>query len=122
MPSRRNFGGVMTENNETLMIESSTLSEWMSADEVCLYDVREEHEFAKSRIPGSTLLPISIFDAEQVTLAGKKKLVFHCRSGIRCGQAAELMRFFGYHGPIYRLEGGIIAWAENGGKMEPGGN
>ena len=48
------FGGVMTENNETLMIESSTLSEWMSADEVCLYDVREEHEFAKSRIPGST--------------------------------------------------------------------
>ena len=83
--SCRNFGGVMTEDNETLMIESSTLSEWMSADEVCLYDVREEHEFAKSRIPGSTLLPISIFDAEQVTLAGKKKLVFHCRSGIRCG-------------------------------------
>ena len=32
------------------------------------------------------------------------------------------MRFFGYHGPIYRLAGGIIAWAENGGKMEPGGN
>ena len=112
----------MTENNETLMIESSTLSEWMSADEVCLYDVREEYEFAKSRIPGSTLLPISIFDAEQVTLVGKKKLVFHCRSGIRCGQAAELMRFFGYNGPIYRLAGGIIAWAENGGKMEPGDN
>ena len=112
----------MTDENEILMIESSTLADWISADDVCLYDVREEHEFAKARIPGSILLPISIFDPQHVILTTKKKLVFHCRSGVRCGQAAKIMRSFGYEGPIYRLTGGILAWAESGGKIEPGNN
>ena len=112
----------MTDENETLMIESSTLSDWISAGDVCLYDVREEHEFAIARIPGSILLPISIFDPQHVTLTIKKKLVFHCRSGVRCGQATKIMRSFGYEGPIYRLTGGILAWAESGGKIEPGNN
>ena len=40
----------MTDENEILMIESSTLADWISADDVCLYDVREEYEFAKARI------------------------------------------------------------------------
>ena len=66
----------MTDENETLMLESSTLSDWISAGDVCLYDVREEHEFAKARIPGSILLPISIFDPQHVTLTTKKKLIF----------------------------------------------
>ena len=63
----------MTAENEILMIESSTLADWISADDVCLYDVREEYEFAKARIPGSILLPISIFDPQHVALTTKKK-------------------------------------------------
>ena len=112
----------MTDENETLMIKSSTLADWMSAGNVCLYDVREEHEFAKSRIPGSILLPLSVFDPRQVALTTKKKLVFHCRSGVRCGQAAEIMRSFGYEGSIYRLTGGILAWSQSGGEIEPRNN
>ena len=112
----------MTDENETLMIESSTLADWMSAGDVCLYDVREEHEFVKSRIPGSILLPISVFDPQQVASTTTKKLVFHCISGVRCGHAAKIMRSFGYEGSIYRLTGGILAWAESGGKIEPGDN
>jgi len=112
----------MNTKNQTLMIESSTLAEWMEVGDVCLYDVREDHESSVLRIPGAILLPLSRFDANQVVLPSEKKLVFHCKSGIRCGQAADIMRQFGFQNPIYRLSGGILAWEKDGWTIEKDGD
>ena len=111
----------MNTKNQTLMIKSSMLAEWMQAGHVCLYDVREDHESSVSRIPGAILLPLSRFDANQVVLPSEKKLVFHCKSGVRCGQAADIMRQFGFQNSIYRLSGGILAWEKDGWAIEKDG-
>jgi rhodanese-related sulfurtransferase len=110
----------MTGPNETSMIDSETLAAWLRAGDVDLYDVREVREFAAARIPGSTLVPLSAFDPGAIATDSGRKIVFHCKSGVRCGMACEIMRTTGYDGPIYRLGGGIIAWNAAGGEIEPG--
>jgi rhodanese-related sulfurtransferase len=106
--------------NETKMIDAATLAAWLQAGEVDLYDVREEPEFAAGRIPGSTLVPLSAFDPNAVDTDSSRHLVFHCKSGVRCGMATEIMRASGFEGTIHRLEGGILAWNASGGNIQPG--
>jgi rhodanese-related sulfurtransferase len=110
----------MNTENQILMIDTPTLANWLEYGNACLYDVREDHEFSIARIPGSMLLPLSIFTPDRVLVTPGTKLIFHCRSGVRCGQAANIMQVSGFKGPIYRFEGGIIAWQANGGEIKPG--
>jgi rhodanese-related sulfurtransferase len=110
----------MTGMNETTMIHAETLAVWLKTGDVDLYDVREAPEFAAERIPGSTLNPLSVFDPGAVDTNSGRRLVFHCKSGVRCGMASEIMRSTGFTGPIYRLEGGILAWKAHGGNIQPG--
>ena len=110
----------MTTGDNTTMIDPATLSAWMNAGEVDLYDVREQPEFASERIPGSKLIPLSSFDPAAVDTNSSRRLVFHCKSGVRCGMATEIMRAAGFEGEIHRLEGGILAWKANGGNILPG--
>ena len=111
-----------------IRIESpATIHDWMVRGEAVLIDVREPQEWAQVRIPGAVLLPLSGFDPALVpALVGVqpgKKLVFHCRSGVRCGAAAELLSGAGLapgDAPIYRLGGGILAWIAAGLPVEQG--
>lgn len=107
-----------------IRIESpATIHDWMSSGEALLVDVREPQEWAQARIPGAMLLPLSSFDPAAIDLPPGKKLVFHCRSGVRCGAAAEMLAASGLApegAPIYRLAGGIIAWAQAGLPLEQG--
>lgn len=107
-----------------IRIESpETIQDWMSCGEVLLVDVREPQEWAQARIPGAMLLPLSSFDPAAIDLPPGKKLVFHCRSGVRCGAAAELLAGAGLAPvdvPIYRLGGGILAWIAAGLPVEQG--
>ena len=104
----------MTGPDQTTMIDGETLARWMDDGVVDLYDVREHHEYMAERIPGSRLLPLSSFDPTRVSTGPGRSLVLHCKSGVRCGVAAEMMRRAGYRGPIHRLEGGILAWKAEG--------
>ena len=110
----------MTGPNETAMIDVATLTAWLDAGEADLYDVREQAEFAAERIAGSTLVPLSSFDPGAVDTHSERHLVFHCKSGVRCGMASQILRTAGFEGPIHRLEGGILAWKAAGGKIQPG--
>jgi rhodanese-related sulfurtransferase len=110
----------MTGSNETTLIDAKTLAAWLEAGEADLYDVREAPEFAAERIPGSTLNPLSVFDPSAIDTTSSRRLVFHCKSGVRCGMAAEIMRASGFDGTIHRLEGGILAWKAHGGNIQPG--
>lgn len=109
----------MTEP-KTQFIDAATLDEWLREGDVALFDVREEDEFAQARIPGSTLVPLSHFDPASIVADAGDRVVLHCRSGRRCGLAAERLRAAGDRRPLYRLEGGIIAWAQGGFPVEPG--
>jgi Rhodanese-related sulfurtransferase len=91
---------------------------WVEAGEAVLVDVREAGEHAAEAIPGAVNLPLSGFDAARLPPVPEgKKLVFHCRSGVRCGTAAEQAILAGYRGDIYRMEGGIFGWKAAGGAI-----
>lgn len=107
---------------KTEFIDSATLAEWLREGRIALYDVREEDEFAQARIPGSTLVPLSRFDPAAIVADAGERVVLHCRSGRRCGLAAERLRAEGDRRDLYRLQGGIIAWVQDGLPVEPGGN
>src|SRR3546814_13389024 len=89
------------------------ISDWSS--DVCSSDL-----FAQARIAGSRLVPLSRFDPAAITADGGERIVIHCRSGRRCGLAAEQLRAAGDRRPLYRLEGGILAWAQSGRPVERG--
>ena len=105
---------------DVTMIDAGELACWQATDLCDLYDVREWHEHQVERIPDATLVPLSGFDPAAVTATPGRHVVFHCKSGVRCGIAAMIMIAAGFDGPIYRLDGGIEAWKAAGGKTVAG--
>lgn len=81
-------------------------------------DVRESDEHAAARIPGATLLPLSEFPRRFEELPLGREIVVHCRSGARSARATEFLRAHGYD--AVNVEGGILAWAEEGLPVEEG--
>lgn len=108
----------MTDGEQVAFIDPMTLAEWIARGEATVYDVREDHEWREARIPGAILLPLSRFDPAAVTATDDSRLVLHCRSGVRCGVAAERLIEAGVTRPIWRLDGGIIQWARAGQPVE----
>jgi rhodanese-related sulfurtransferase len=91
------------------------VSAWLRAGRCVLVDVREPDEFAKERIPGAQLLPLSRFDPRQIAIPSGQALVLHCRSGRRsadaAGRCADLVRA---GTSVLNLTGGIEAWKAAG--------
>ena len=42
----------MSESNQTMVIQSETLKDWLQRNQVDLYDVREPNEFKAGQIRG----------------------------------------------------------------------
>jgi rhodanese-related sulfurtransferase len=104
------------------MIPADEVRIGMAADEIVLVDVREPNEVVAECIPGSISRPLSSFNPAALPAVPEgKKLVLHCRSGQRCGMAAQKLVQSGYTGDIYRLEGGVMGWKMAGGPTRPGG-
>lgn len=106
--------------DQVYYVSPAQIAEWRAAGEAVIVDVREPNEWHEAHIPGAILLPLSTFTADQIPDPQGKHLVFHCRSGRRCGLAAEKAVAGGYTGVIKRMEGGFIAWAANGYESEEG--
>ena len=102
----------MTEAAAQLM--PCQVKQLIDADEAYLVDVREPDEYAQAHIAEARLLPLSRFDPAAIRPPDGKRLIFHCRSGVRCGMASEALRASGYTGPIGRMSGGLIGWIEAG--------
>ena len=88
-----------------------------SGEHVQLLDVREPHEVAVSRIPGSVHIPLAAVVTRMAELDPERELIVHCKMGGRSARAIEALREAGYRGRMINLEGGIKAWAE---RIEPG--
>ena len=75
-----------------------------------ILDVREQHEYDESHIPGAVLLPLGqVEDKAHEVLPDKDQLILvYCRSGRRSKQAAEVLVKLGYTN--IKEFGGIIDW------------
>jgi len=104
--------------NQVFYVTAEQINQWRDTDAAVIVDVREENEWDEAHIPGAILMPLSTFDPAQIPDPQGKHLVFHCRSGRRCGLAAEKAVAAGYTGVIKRMEGGFIAWASSGYEYE----
>jgi rhodanese-related sulfurtransferase len=87
------------------------------ADGARLIDCREADEFARSRIPGAVLVPLSDFAAQvDAALTPGVDVLVQCRSGVRSARATDYLRNRGVN--AFNVAGGILAWAEAGLPVE----
>ena len=75
-----------------------------------LIDVREEYEYENANI-NALHIALGEIPVRHEEILKDKKVIVHCRSGVRSANAiAFLEQSYGYTN-LYNLEGGILAWA-----------
>jgi rhodanese-related sulfurtransferase len=95
-------------------VDAVTLADWLKRDEAVVVDVREPSEHASECIQGAVLLPLGSVSKQALPDTQGKKLVIHCRSGGRSGNACAKLLAEDPALEIYNLEGGIGAWQAAG--------
>ncbi|HUG94172.1 MAG TPA: rhodanese-like domain-containing protein [Planctomycetaceae bacterium] len=80
-----------------------------------LVDVREESEYAKSRLPGATHLGKGVIerDIERVIPDTSAPIVLYCGGGYRSALAAWNLGRMGYTN-VVSMDGGFRGWTEAG--------
>ncbi|MBI4484120.1 MAG: sulfurtransferase [Acidobacteria bacterium] len=78
-------------------------------------DVREDHEWAKSRAAGAEHLGRGILerDIESRIPDHDAEIVLYCGGGFRSALAADNLQRMGYRN-VYSMAGGYREWAESG--------
>jgi rhodanese-related sulfurtransferase len=94
-------------------VDARTVHAWLAKGEAVLIDVREPDEHARERIAGARPAPLSTFERQGLSAEPGKTFVFHCNSGNRTTQAAELL-LHAAGGEAYQLAGGLQAWKRAG--------
>lgn len=94
--------------NSITVTELKTLID--NKEDFQLVDVRETYEYENANID-ALLIPLGEIPARHEEILKDKKVVVHCRSGVRSANAIVFLeQNFGYTN-LYNLEGGIMAWA-----------
>ncbi|MCB9963482.1 MAG: rhodanese-like domain-containing protein [Rhodospirillales bacterium] len=96
------------------IIDAPTLKSWLDRKEAILIDVRELPEYKEAHIPGSILIPVKNCFPDSLPQNPDKKIVFHCKSGMRSGSACDLCARQLEGRQFYNLDGGIAAWIKAG--------
>jgi len=78
-------------------------------DAPVIIDVREPHEHAINRIPGSILIPVAQLPQRLSEFDPQQEIVVHCKSGGRSRRSVALMREKGFTN-ARNLTGGVTAW------------
>ena len=102
-------------------VDADVAPDWVrerrDADEIQLIDVREPYEWEAGRVAGARHIALERVASQADTIERDKPVVFYCRVGSRSGMAADAFRRAGYD--AYSMDGGIIAWHEQGLPLEP---
>lgn len=80
---------------------------------ITLIDVREPDEYAKARIEGAVLAPLSALTGKNLPDSHGKPIVFHCAGGVRSAKAFEKCAAAGVVCEAH-MAGGINAWIKAG--------
>jgi len=82
-----------------------------------LVDIREPGEWARARISGARLAPLSALDRADLAGERDKAAIFHCQSGNRTASNAARLAAAGF-AESYALDGGLDGWARAGLPVE----
>ncbi len=109
------FCGMNGEESEEDPVKEVTVSELAAlqkeSNSFQLIDVREPYEFEIAQI-GGTLIPLDQIEEHVNDISSDKKVIIHCRSGVRSARAIRtLEKKYGFNN-LYNLKGGILAYAE----------
>jgi adenylyltransferase/sulfurtransferase len=99
-------------------ITVAQLKDWLDTDEkIQLIDVREPNEYEIVNIPGATLIPKGEFlmGGALEKLDPTKRVVLHCKSGVRSAEALAVVHAAGYKDAVH-VGGGVLAWVN---QIEP---
>ncbi|OLE20565.1 MAG: adenylyltransferase/sulfurtransferase MoeZ [Catenulispora sp. 13_1_20CM_3_70_7] len=99
-------------------ITVAQLKEWLDSDEkIQLIDVREPNEYEIVNSPGATLIPKGEFlmGGALEKLDPSKRVVLHCKSGVRSAEALAVVHAAGYKDAVH-VGGGVLAWVN---QIEP---
>ena len=102
-------------------LASGTLREKLARNEdIVLLDIREASEHRVAALPGAKLVPPSEVESFAGDLPAGATIVTYCTVGYRSGLAAvTLEKRIGR--PVFNLDGGIIAWFNDGGTVVDAG-
>ena len=96
-------------------IDPTAAQALLARGEAVLIDVREPDEHARERIAGATLMPLGSLTAEKVAALGAKRVLIHCKSGRRGGDATARCGVLAARGiAVSNVRGGIEAWRAAG--------
>lgn len=106
------FCGLKTPEKQVKEITVQEFYRWqVQGEPFQLIDVREPHEFEAANM-GAELIPLATIAEHSGRFSRDRKVVVHCRSGIRSAKAIrELEDKFGFDN-LYNLKGGILAYLE----------
>lgn len=76
-----------------------------------LIDVRERNEYDFANL-GGELIPLGTVPQEFEKFSKDKKVVVHCRSGKRSGDAILYLEQNHGFDNLFNLKGGILAWSD----------
>ena len=109
------FCGILKKKTESLGMKEITVQELQellqSGTDFQLIDVREPHEYDICNLEGE-LIPLAEIPHNVDKISKAKKVVIHCRSGGRSGQAVQWLEKNHKLDNLYNLKGGILAWAK----------
>ncbi len=119
MAKQHNLGFLTLVNAAKLRIRELTVHDvhWMRQDgrDFLLLDVREDAEWARSRVPGARHLSKGTLerDIEALVPDPSVELVLYCGGGFRSALAADALRVMGYSA-VSSMDGGVRGWREAG--------
>jgi rhodanese-related sulfurtransferase len=80
-----------------------------------LIDVREQHEWDESHLPGAILIPRGNLESRIATAVPSTAtpIILYCATGARSAFAAKTLQEMGYE-DVVNMDGGIVEWKRNG--------
>ncbi len=82
-----------------------------SGEDFQLVDVREDYEYDIANLEGE-LIPLGTLMENTEKIDRSKKVVVHCRSGVRSANAINALEQMHGYKNLYNLKGGILAYAD----------
>jgi adenylyltransferase/sulfurtransferase len=90
-----------------------------SGERLQIIDIREPHERAIAKFPGSVPIPLGQMKRRASELNPSIDTVFICKIGTRSVFAIRALRETGFAGNIFNLQDGINGWARDVDKSLP---